>query len=130
MILGKGNSLLSIVKNETLAFMLKPQEGCKKHVLFRTFWNKLKLVDDFQVILEIQLNNKKWKAYKKWRGHLCQTDYDLYICGGGVIPMTVEKNERWIIRKWHQYMLHKIKTKYDAEVNMKKIVVSPSVSKW
>lgn len=126
----RGDNLDTIVKNDFSSFVLKPKECHNKHILFRTFWNKLKLVDSFQVILEIQLNNKKWKKYMKWSGHLRQSDYNLYICGGGVISILAEKKSIWFLEKWRKYMGQKIHEKYDAEVNMKAIKVHESKSKW
>ncbi len=126
----RGDKLNTIVKNDFSSFALKPKEYYNKHILFRTFWNKLKLVDNFQVILEIQLNNKKWKKYMKWSGHLCQIDYNLYICKGDIIPLSAEKKSIRFLEKWRKYMGQKIHEKYDAEINMKAIKVGKSESKW
>lgn len=126
----RGDTLPNIIKNYSLAFMLKPEQCRNKHILFRTFWPKLRLVDTFQIALEIQLNNKHWKKYKKWTGHLSQVDYDLYICNGSIIPIIAQKKSHWLVKEWRKHMMHKIDKIYDTEINMHKITLPPSSSKW
>ena len=40
----RGDLFYKIVKSEVISFSLKPQQRCKKHILFRTFWGNLRLV--------------------------------------------------------------------------------------
>lgn len=126
----RGDNLYTILKNESLSFVLTPEQSVEKHIMFRTFWKRLKLVDDFKISLEIQLNNKNWKKYSEWEGHLRQSDYDMHICGGGVIPMRIKKTSWRIRNRWREHMLKVIHRKYDSEVNINKIKIKASESKW
>lgn len=126
----RGDSLHTILKNESLAFVLVPEQSAEKHIMFKTFWKRLKIVDSFQISLEVQLNNKKWKNYREWECHLRQVDYNLYISGGGVMPMEVKKTSWRIMELWRAHMLNKIHMKYDSDVNINKIKVKESMSKW
>lgn len=126
----RGNSIDQIIKSKNISFPLKSKQHCQKHILFRTFWSSLRLIDDFQVILEIQLNNKRWKKYGKWAGHLCQFDYNLYISNDSPIPLMKESKNNRIILKWRQHMILKINEKYGTDVTMNKVKIPPSKSKW
>ncbi|MBD5548144.1 MAG: hypothetical protein HDQ97_12205 [Lachnospiraceae bacterium] len=126
----RGDSLFDIIKSDTISFPLKPQQRYNKHILFRTFWRNLRLVNDFQVILEIQLNNRRWKKYGEWIGHLYQQDYDLYIANGSPIPLTKDSKHNRIMQKWKEHMVKKIDKKYGTDVKMRKISLPPSNSKW
>lgn len=125
----RGSSLHSIVKSEVVSFALKPQQHCKKNILFRTFWNNLRVIDKFEVILEIQLNNK-WKKYGRWSGHLRQREYDLFIANGSRIPLGKMEKDNWFAQKWKQHMLQKIDEIYGADVEMQAVNLPVSRSKW
>lgn len=126
----RGDSLYKIVKSEVISFPLKPQQQCKKHILFRTFWKDLRIVNHFQVILEMQLDNKRWEKCGKWAGHLWQNDYNYFISKGSPILLVKESKSNRIIQKWRQHMSKKIAKKYGTNVEMHKIELPPSESKW
>lgn len=126
----RGSLLYNIVKSDIISFPLKSQQCCKKHILFRIFWGNLRLVDNFQVILEIQLNNGSWKKFGKWKGHLRQQDYDLFVANSSPIPLTKESKNNRVIRKWEKHMMKKIDKKYGGDIEINKIKLPPSNSKW
>lgn len=126
----RGDTLYQIVKDENISFPLNPKQCCRKHILFRTFWGNLRLIDNFQVILEIQKNSKRWMKYGKWVGHLSQSDYNLFIANGSPIPLIKETKSNRIVQKWRRHMGLKIEEKYGTDVAMSKIKFPPSQSKW
>lgn len=125
----RGSSLHSIVKSEVVSLALKPQQHCKKHILFRTFWKNLRVIDKFEVVLEIKINNK-WKKYGRWSGHLSQQDYNLYIANGSCILLEKIEKDNWLAQKWEQHMLQKIDEIYGTDVEMQAIKLPVSHSKW
>lgn len=126
----RGELLDTIVKRATISFPLKPQQCCETHILFRIFWKELRLIDKFQVILEIQLNNKRWKKYDEWVGHLGQGEYNLFIANGSPIPIEKKFKGSRIVQKWRQHKELTIQKKYGADVTMHKIKFPASKSKW
>ena len=98
--------------------------------VFRIYWKNLRLVDNFRVILEIQLNNRSWKKYGEWKGCLRQQDYNLFVANGNPIPLTKEYKNNRIIRKWEKHMMKKIDKKYGRDIKMNKIKLPSSDSKW
>ena len=126
----RGDSIYDIIKSESISFSLKSQQRCKKHILFRIFWGNLRLVDNFQVVLEVQLNKKRWKKYGEWIGHLYQRDYDLFIANNSPILLKKESKSNRIIQKWEKYMIKKIDKKYGKNIKMNKIKLPPSNSNW
>lgn len=126
----RGSSIHDIIKNETISFSLKPQQRCKKHILFRVFWRNLRFVNNFQVVLEVQLNKNRWKKYGEWIGHLYQQHYDIFIANNSPIPLQKETKGKRIIQKWEKYMMKKIDKKYGKNIEMNSIKLPPSNSNW